>query len=176
MTAVTDAPVLLGSTTPRLFTQPAAVGPPGPCGCGCALTPATSAGFSAVEFAEDLLGFELHPWQRWLLIHALELRKNGRFRFRKVLVLVARQNGKTALCKILALWFLYVRNARLVLGSAQDLKIAYESWQGAVDLARDNDDLNAEIDTVRYANGQQCLTLESGGRYMITAATRGAGR
>lgn len=89
-----SAPVLLGSTTPRLWTPPLVTGPPGPCGCGCALTPSTSAGFSAVEFGEDVIGMRLIPWQRWLLVHAHELRWDGRFRFRTVLVLVARQNGK----------------------------------------------------------------------------------
>ena len=165
MTALHDAPTLLGHTEPRLWTQPLRE-----------LTPETSAGFSAVEFATEILGMELFPWQRWWLIHALELRPDGRFRFRTVLTLVARQNGKTTICKILALWFLYVRGSKLVLGAAQDLKIARESWQGAVDLAKDSAELHDEIAAVRYANGEQCLTLEGGGRYMITAATRGAGR
>jgi hypothetical protein len=51
-----------------------------------------------VDFAEEILGFELIPWQRWLLIHAMELRGDGRFRFRTILILVARQNGKALSC------------------------------------------------------------------------------
>lgn len=176
MTALDERPALLGSTTPRLATAPLVTGPPGPCGCGCALTPATSKGFEAVEFAQSVLGIELLPWQRYFLIHCLELRPDGMFRFRKVICLVARQNGKTTICKILALWFLYVRGSKLVLGAAQALNIAREAWQGAVDLAKEHDELDDEIDNVRYANGEQCLKLISGGRYMITAATRGAGR
>ena len=39
----------------------------------------------------------LHPWQRWLLIHALELNPDRTFRFRTVIVEVARQNGKTTI-------------------------------------------------------------------------------
>ncbi|GAA4568706.1 hypothetical protein GCM10023193_50810 [Planotetraspora kaengkrachanensis] len=73
------SPTLLGSTTPRLWTPPLVTGRRGPCGCGCALTPKTSLGFSCVDFARDVLGIELLPWQRWLLIHALELRPDGRF-------------------------------------------------------------------------------------------------
>lgn len=176
MTAIADPPVVLGATTPRLWTRPFVTGPPGPCGCGCALAPRTSLGFEAASFAEDVLGVELLPWQRWWLIHALELRSDGRFRFRTVLTLVARQNGKTTICKILSLWFLYLRNARLVLGAAQALNIARESWQGAVQLAEDVPELADEIAAVRRTNGEQCLTLTSGARYMITAATRGAGR
>jgi hypothetical protein len=165
VTTLDERPTLLGREEPRLWTRPLRP-----------LTPETSAGFSVIEFAEDVLGMALHAWQRWWLVHALELRPDGRFRFRTVLTLVARQNGKTTLCKILALWFLYVRGAKLVLGAAQALNIAREAWQGAVDLAEAEPELHAEIATVRYTNGEQCLTLEGGGRYMITAATRGAGR
>ena len=165
MTALDERPAILGRTEPRLFTAPLRE-----------LTPEASAGFSVIEFAEEILGIQLLPWQAWFLIHALELREDGMFRFRKVLCLVARQNGKTLICKVLALWFLYVRGSRLVVGAAQALDIAREAWQGAVDLAKEHDELEAEIDSVRYTNGEQCLKLTTGGRYRITAATRGAGR
>jgi hypothetical protein len=84
VTTLDDRPGILGRTEPRVFTPPLRE-----------LTPETSAGFSVVQFAEEILGIELLPWQRWFLIHALELRPDGKFRFRKVLCLVARQNGKT---------------------------------------------------------------------------------
>lgn len=179
MTAVLDAPEkVLGSATPRLFTAPLVEGPAGPCGCGCALTPETSLGFQAVEFAQDVVGVSLLGWQRWWLIHALELRPDGSFRFQTVLTLVARQNGKTHLLKILALYMMYLGKADLVLGAAQSLDTAKESWQGAVDLAEDSADLAAEIapNGVRRANGDICFTLTSGARYRISAASRSAGR
>lgn len=171
-----DRPTLYGSTTPRRSTRPLVTGEPGPCGCGCALTPSTSAGFGAVTFAADVLGIDLLPWQRWWLIHALELKQDGSFRYRTILTLVARQNGKTTICKILALWFLYLRQSRVVLGAAQALNIARESWQGAVELAEGHPELAAEVAAVRRTNGEQCLTLSNGSRYLITAATRSAGR
>ncbi len=177
MTATLDRPALYGSTTPRLWTRPLVTGPEGPCGCGCALTPDTSLGFEAVDFA-GLLGVTLLPWQRWWLIHALELRPDGTFRFRTALTLVGRQNGKSWLLKVVALWAMAMGHARMVLGAAQSLDIARESWQGAVELADGADDLRAEIakNGVRRANGEQTLTLTSGARYRITAATRSAGR
>jgi hypothetical protein len=84
-----------GSTLPRIATPPLVAGPPGPCGCGCALTPATSYGFDVIEFAE-YIGRPLDPWQRYLVIHAGELEKGRgqegeKPRFRQVLVLVSRQ-------------------------------------------------------------------------------------
>lgn len=184
--AATPAGEIRGCTVPRMFTPPRWGGPSGPCGCGCALTAATSRGYEVVAFAEQVLCVALLPWQRWWLIHALELSTVRHpvtgyrpLRFRTLLTLVARQQGKTFLLRIIALWAMYVRRVPMVLGAAQSLIIARECWQGAVDLARSAPDCAAEIPTVggvRYANGEQCLTLSDGQRYRITACTRGAGR
>lgn len=126
-----------GFTTPRIFTRPLAEGEPGPCGCGCALSPATSRGFEAIAFAA-VLGVELIPWERWLLIHMLELNADGTLRFRKALVIVARQNGKTLVAAILAAFFLYIDSVRwplqvnprdfVIVGAAQKLDIAMKPW------------------------------------------------
>lgn len=119
---------------------------------------------------------DLLPWQRWLLIHALELLPDGTFRFRTVVVLVARQNGKSTLAQILALFFMYVRAAALVIGTAQNLDIAEEVWQGAVDIAEDVPELAEEIDRVVKVNGKKSLELVSGERYKVQAANRRGGR
>lgn len=156
---------LLGSEAPRLFTEPLR-----------RLTKRTTLGYEAIQFAEDVIGMELLPWQKWWLIHALELRPDGQFRYRTIITLVARQNGKTTLLKVVCLYFMYLAKAKLILGVAQSLDIAREAWQGAVDLAEENPELSAEIAAVRRVNGEQCLTLTSGARYRIGAATRGAGR
>lgn len=163
----------LGSETPRLFTPPLRK-----------LTPRTSLGFSVVEFATDVLGIDLFPWQRWLLIHALELRAEGGFRFRNVVVLVARQNGKSTLSQVLALWFMYVYGFDLVLGTAQDLDTAEEIWQGAVDLVTevDEDDNPVRPELLELwrrtvmVNGKKSLELTTGARYKAKAANRRAGR
>ena len=165
-----SAPTVYGHETPRLFTAPLRP-----------LTPETSAGFAAIEFATQVMRVDLLPWQKWWLIHALELKPNGHFRFKTILTLVARQNGKTWILRTVVLWFLYVRSRRLdypglVVSAAQDLRIAREFWLANVDVAQTSPELAAEITNVRYANGEQCLTVDSGARYMLTATTRGAGR
>jgi len=157
---------LVGHEEPRLFTEPLR-----------RLTRSTSRGFEVADFASKVLGEPLLPWQRWLAIRALELDRSGHgFRFRTVLALCARQNGKTSLLKTIALWRLYVDGARLVLGVAQDLSIARESWQASVDTAQSVADMRDEIDYVRKTNGDEHLRLVGGGRYKIAAATRSAGR
>lgn len=170
--------VIRGSTTPRLWTRPLVTGPPGPCGCGCALTPATSKGFSAVAFAEDLLEIKLLPWQRWLLIHALELRSDGRFRFRTILVLVGRQNGKTTVLEVKNLWKMFVLRVPVVLGTAQDLPQAEETWEHAFEMIRGVPELSGELpeDRVTRTNGKFSMRLTNGSRWLVKAATRKGGR
>ena len=185
---------LFGKTTPRLFTPPLAEGPPGPCGCGCALTEETSYGFDAVEFAEKVLRVKLFPWQRWLLIHGLEVVDDEdhpeaqRFRFRKLVVLVGRQNGKSTLSVVLSLWAMYRLGVGTVLGTAQDLDTAEEVWSRAVDLVEETYDLPdgteayvrpelaRHVKQVVRTNGKYALNLKTGSRYKIKAASRRAGR
>jgi hypothetical protein len=167
---------LRGSTLPRIYTPPLVTGPPGPCGCGCALTPDTSLGFSAVQFAEEVLGLQLLPWQRWLLIHGFELRADGRFRFRTILVLVARQNGKTTLVEVKNLWKMFVLRVLLVIGTAQILDYAEESWDKAVEIVESIPELRAEIEHVDRTNGKKALKLTNGTRWKIAAASRRGGR
>src|SRR5689334_19115868 len=97
-------PGLKGSVTPRLWTRPLRP-----------LTPGTSYGFAVIDFARDVLGTPLDPWQQWVVIHAGELLEDGRPRFRTVLLLVARQQGKTTLLKVLSLFWLYVECHPLIL-------------------------------------------------------------
>lgn len=151
-------------------------GPPGPCGCGCALTPTTSRGFSAVDFGRDVIGIRPLPWQRWLLIHALELRPDGRFRFRTVLVLVARQNGKTTIVEVKNLWKMAVLGVGLVIGTAQNLDISEESWDHAVEIIEGTPELAAEIAHIDRTNGKKAIRLANGSRWKIAAASRRGGR
>ena len=167
---------LTGSTTPRVWTPPLVEGRKGPCGCGCALTPSTSLGFEAATFAEEVLDLELLPWQRWLLVHALELLDDGSFRFRTVVVLVGRQNGKSTALQVLSLWMMYLFGVKLVIGTAQNLDVAEEVWQGAVDIAEEIPDLADEIDQVSKVNGKKFLKLTGGQRYKVAAASRRGGR
>lgn len=157
--------VRLGSEVPRIWTKPLRP-----------LTARTSLGFSVIEFATDVLGIELLPWQRWLLIHMLELLPDNTMRFRTVVVLVARQNGKSTLSQVIALWFMYHYGAALVIGTAQDLDVAEEIWQGAVELAEENEDLSPLIEAVVKVNGKKALQLTGGERYKVKAANRRAGR
>lgn len=183
--------VEFGSTRPRIFTRPLVTGNPGPCGCGCSLRPVvtddgtprgawvrgTSWGFSAIEFAEQVIGMKLHPWQRWLFVHALECRQRSvMLRYRFVLVLIARQNGKTSIVEVKNLWKLYVMQVPLVIATAQNLDVAEESWDKAVEIIEGTPELAAELDAVVKVNGKKSFKLRGGQRWKVQAANRRGGR
>jgi hypothetical protein len=156
---------LVGRETPRLSTEPLRK-----------LTRATSRGFELADFAEHVLGEPLLPWQKWLAVHALELDRSGGYRFRTVLVLVGRQSGKTHFMRVLALWRLYVDQAKLVLSVAQSLDIAREAWRAGVETVDTVPHLKLEHERTARTNGDEHLALVGGRRWKIGAANRAAGR
>jgi hypothetical protein len=176
----------VGSETPRLWTRPLRP-----------LTPETSLGFEVIEFAETFLKVELYPWQKWLLIHALELLEDGSYRFKRVIVLVARQQGKTMLASVLAAWWVFVDSDRFadrvppfrfkVVGVAQNLDIAREPW-AAVKLWCDpnpetDEDRDLAIPALQSAtakvvdtNGKEAILARSRAHYEIRAAKNARGK
>lgn len=170
----------VGREEPRLWTRPLRE-----------LTPETSLGFEVIEFAAVFLGITLYPWQRWLLIHALELNPDGTYRFRRVIVLVGRQNGKSTLAAVLACWWLLVDSDRFpgrlppfrfkVLGTAQNLDTAQDVWdQVGMWVDRENElhvpALAASVDRIQRKNGAPGIFLRSRAHYVVRAASRKGGR
>ena len=176
----------MGFEEPRIWTPPLRE-----------LTPETSLGFEVADYAREVLGIELRPWQRWLLIHALELLGDGTYRFKKVIVLVARQNGKTMLVSVLASWWLAVDSQRhpdrvppfkfKIVGTAQNLDIAREPWsqvkmwcdpdpdtEGAAELAVPA--LQEVTAKVSDTNGKEFIQEASLAHYEIRAAKNARGK
>ena len=163
---------LLGSETPRIWTPPLRP-----------LTRKTTLGFECIDFAEQTLELELMPWQRWFLKAALELHPTDvdeagepTFRFRKVLLLVGRQNGKSTVMQALTLWRMYIDRCSLVIGTAQDLEVAESLWSESVEMIEDTEDLKAEIGKIERQPGRKMFRLRSGETYKVKAATRRSGR
>jgi hypothetical protein len=160
-----DIDGLLGITEAREFTAPL-----------CPLTRQTTLGYDLIDFADQIVGEPLLEWQKWLAIHALELLPNGNFRFRTIIVLVARQNGKSSFARVLTLYFLYILGVNLVLGTAQSLDIARVLWKQTISVAQRSMELCDEIQDVRKANGQEEFVVTGGGAYRIAATNENAGR
>lgn len=157
--------MIKGKTDPRIWTPPLKN-----------LTRANSLGFAFCDFCE-VLDVELLPWQKWLAVHALETVTEGdqwRFRFRYVLTLVSRQNGKTYFEVLLNIFFLFGLKSHLVLGTAQNLDTAVETFEDTVAQIEEVPELKELLQKVNRGTGKRELLLETGDRYKVIAATRKA--
>jgi hypothetical protein len=160
---------LLGYETPRIWTPERRV-----------LTPETSDGFAAIAFAEKILELRLFPWEKWLLIHGLELNEDWTYRFRTVIIEAARQNGKTLMLVVLALWHIYAKGSRTVIATAQDLGKAEDTWSAAVEFAQENEQLSELIRKISLAHPKVFKVLnpqiEKLCEYRVATASRRGGR
>lgn len=159
------------------MTPPLVTGPPGPCECGCALTPETSYGFRVIRFAE-VIGLALDPWEALAAIHAGELLPDGRPRFRTLLILVARQNGKTTLAKVLVLYWLFVEVVGAVLNTSTDRSYAKRFWTQLCTLAKADPWLSQRLgpDAIRLTISEEMLTTLDGAEFTFAANNSRAGR
>ena len=160
---------MMGMTQPRIWTPPLRE-----------LTEETSLGYAAIEYANTVLGKSLYPWQEWALIHALEivgdLGADWRFRFRTVLFLISRQNGKMVLSEVIASFFLNVLQVDSVFGTSLSLDKAEEVWEAVINDQETVPELSGAIDRVSRTNGNKRLILTGLRQYKVGAPTRRAGR
>lgn len=162
--------MILGCEKPRIFTPPKRE-----------LTEETTHGFAAIRFAEEMMGLTLFPWQKWLLIHALELNEDGAYRFRYVIVLVGRQNGKSMVLLILALWHLFAVGSPTVIATAQGLDRSEAQWKEAVEWCEDDEELAGLIENVDRSH-PKILTIAPDDEipykreYRVASASRRGGR
>lgn len=160
---------MIGSTVPRIWTPPLRE-----------LTEDTSLGFACIEYAEKVLGEQLYPWQRWALIHMLEivgeLSGSWHFRFRTIVVMVARQNGKTKLSAVLASFFLNVLRVPHIFGTSLDLGKAEEAWEAVLSYQEQTSALSRLLVRISRTNGRKFVRLADGQEYKTGAPSRRGGR
>ena len=168
--------VLRGYTFPRIYTKLLRE-----------LTPETSLGYQAIAFARAF-GRNLHPWQEWLLIHSLELVEGSftsdpypQFRYSTVLILVARQNGKSYWMSTRALWRMFMwegpaDDPTLILGAAHKLDAAEEIMDLALKAIKRSDEFRDELFRAPQGTGQKAIELDNGSRYICEASSDDGGR
>ena len=158
-----------GKTEPRLFTPPLRE-----------LTPETSLGFACCEYAKTVLGETLYPWQEWALQRMLEITGSlggeWHFRFRTIVIMVARQNGKTKLSAVLASFFLNILGAESIFGTSLDLAKAEEVWELVVAYQESVPALARLIGQISRTNGRKFLKIDGGCVYKTGAPSRHGGR
>lgn len=158
-----------GITEPRLYTHELRP-----------LTEETTLGYACIEYANSVLQKTLYPWQEWALIHSLEivgdLGGDWRFRYRTVLFMISRQNGKTVLSEIIASFFLNVLMVPNVFGTSLSMEKAEEVWTAVINDQESIPELSADILRINRTNGKKSMDLVGGRIYKVGAPTRRAGR
>lgn len=123
--------------------------------------------------ALELMAFDPYPWQYDVARLSLEVADDGGYRFGTVGVCVGRQNGKTALVLGRVVMEM-VRGGRSAY-TAQDRILAREKWQEYAELLIDLLPRSMVRNWSR-SNGQEHLTLRTGGRFGIASPSRKSGR
>jgi phage terminase large subunit-like protein len=151
---------LIGSTEPRVHTP---------------LLKGKSKADEVADLAEKI-GLPLIPWQRFVLDDLLCVDDQDNWRKKTALILVARQNGKTHLARMLILSHLFLWGSKNVLGMSSNRNMALDTFRQVSYTIEDNQFLKDQVRQIRLANGQESITLLNGARYEIAAATRDAPR
>ena len=151
---------LIGSTEPRIHT-PLLKG---------------NSKLQEVSDLADKIGLPLIPWQRWVLQDLLTIDDDNNWRKKTALLLVARQNGKTHLARMLILSHLFLWGSKNVLGMSSNRNMALDTFRQVAYTIEDNQFLKDQVRQIRLANGQESISLLNGARYEIAAATRDAPR
>lgn len=173
----------VGSTKARIYTPPLEEN----CGPTGELAEEHSWGYDCIWFLENVCHWDLLPWQKWLYIHALEKGVDGKgFRYQIVVVLIARQNGKTKWLRGLGLWRLFMDKfgrpdpywpaARLAVIAAQNLDYAESMLKEVVDEVRDNPLLSPELLNHRETNGKHKMMLTNRRNWRAATASRKGAR
>jgi len=136
-------------------------------------------GDSRVQEVADLaekIGMPLLDWQRFVLEDMLRIDSKGEFKRKTIGLLIARQNGKTHLARMLILAHLFLWDSKMVIGMSSNRNMALDTFRQVANAILDNDFLKDQVKQIRYANGQESITTLKGNRYQIVAATRDGSR
>ena len=150
---------LLGATKPRLYTP--------------FLT-----GQNKLQDVKDLctiVGIDLLPWQEYVLKDMLTVDKAGLWVRKTNLILVARQNGKTHLARMLILAHLIKWETNVLIMSS-NRSMALDTFRQVTQLIETNDHLKGFVKQIRYANGTESIEMLSGARLDVVASTRDGSR
>jgi phage terminase large subunit-like protein len=151
---------ILGNTKPRLQTPP---------------LKSKSRIDEVAELAEKI-GMPLLPWQHYVLSDMLSVDNNNQFLRKSSLLLCARQVGKTHLARMRILAGLFLFEEKNIIAMSSNRNMALDTFRQVANTIEDNDFLKAQVRRIRYANGQESITLLNGARYEIVAATRDGSR
>ena len=118
----------------------------------------------------------LLPWQEYVLKDMLTVDRKGMWVRKTNLLLIARQNGKTHLARMLILAHLLKWDSRNVLIMSSNRSMALDTFRQVAYALESNDHLKGLVKQIRYANGTESIEMLDGRRLDVVAATRDGSR
>ena len=124
----------------------------------------------------EIIGVPLLAWQEYVLKDMLTVDKKGMWIRKTNLLLIARQNGKTHLARMLILAHLLKWDSRNVLIMSSNRSMALDTFRQVAYALESNDHLKGFVKQIRYANGTESIEMLDGRRLDVVAATRDGSR
>ena len=124
----------------------------------------------------EIIGMPLLPWQEYVLKDMLTVDKKDMWIRKTNLLLIARQNGKTHLARMLILAHLLKWDSRNVLIMSSNRSMALDTFRQVAYALESNDHLKGFVKQIRYANGTESIEMLDGRRLDVVAATRDGSR
>lgn len=127
------------------------------------------------EFAESI-DIRMDAWQRGVFERGMGILEDGRWAARHVGVCVPRQNGKTMLLALRALYGAIVLGERIVVHTAQRLGIAREQQVFIDGLVRMTPELARWWVRTDMGGGRECIEFSNGSRILFRARAGQGGK
>lgn len=124
----------------------------------------------------EIIQMPLLPWQEYVLKDMLTVDKNDMWVRKTNLLLIARQNGKTHLARMLILAHLLKWDSKNVLIMSSNRSMALDTFRQVAYILESNDHLKGLVKQIRYANGTESIEMLDGTRLDVVAATRDGSR
>jgi phage terminase large subunit-like protein len=128
-----------------------------------------------VKDLAEIIKLPLLPWQEYVLKDMLTVDNNGLWIRKTNLLLIARQNGKTHLARMLILCHLLKWNTDVLIMSS-NRSMALDTFRQVTQVLENNDHLKGFVKQIRYANGTESIEMLNGTRLDVVAATRDGSR
>jgi phage terminase large subunit-like protein len=123
----------------------------------------------------EIIKMPLLPWQEHVLKDMLTVDSKGKWIRKTNLLLIARQNGKTHLARMLILAHLIKWETNVLIMSS-NRSMALDTFRQVTDILENNDHLKGFVKQIRYANGTESIEMLNGTRLDVVAATRDGSR
>jgi hypothetical protein len=124
----------------------------------------------------EIISMPLLPWQEYVLADMLKIDRKGAWIRKTNLLLIARQNGKTHLARMLILAHLLKWKSKNILIMSSNRSMALDTFRQVAEVLENNDHLKGFVKQIRYANGTESIIMLDGGRLDVVAATRDGSR